>query len=43
MTDVITGEAVGESADDEAVVRPDELDEQLVGQLMDRARSQGCS
>lgn len=41
MTDVIMGETVGESGDQEAVVRLDDLDQQLVGQLVDRARSQG--
>ncbi|WP_100482499.1 IS256 family transposase [Mycobacteroides abscessus] len=35
------GETVGESGDQEAVVRLDDLDQQLVGQLVDRARSQG--
>ncbi len=41
MTDVIIGDTVVESADEEAVVRLDDLDQQLVGQLVDRARSQG--
>ncbi|MEC9326234.1 MAG: IS256 family transposase [Actinomycetota bacterium] len=34
-------ESVVESADQQAVVRLDDLDQQLVGQLVDRARSQG--
>lgn len=41
MTDVTMDESVVESADQQAVVRLDDLDQQLVGQLVDRARSQG--
>jgi hypothetical protein len=33
---------VDESQDSQGVVRLDELDQQLVGQLVDRARSEGC-
>jgi transposase-like protein len=40
VTDVIIGENVGESAGEETV-RLDELDQQLVGALVDRARSEG--
>ena len=41
MTDVTMDESVVESADRQVVVRLDDLDQQLVGQLVDRARSQG--
>jgi putative transposase len=41
VTDVIMDKTVVESVDQEAVVRLDDLDQQLVGQLVDRARSQG--
>ncbi|MCV7035747.1 IS256 family transposase, partial [Mycobacterium heckeshornense] len=40
MTNVITDEK-GVEAPDTGVVDLDELDQQLVGQLVDRARSQG--
>jgi putative transposase len=40
VTDVITDETI-ERSDTHGVVRLDELDEQLIGQLVDRARSQG--
>ena len=41
MTDVMMDETVVESADQEAVVRLDDLDRQLIGQLVDRVRSEG--
>jgi putative transposase len=41
VTDVMMDKTVAESADQEAVVRLDDLDKQLVGQLVDRARSEG--
>ena len=36
MTDVMIDETVDESQDSQGVVRLDELDQQLVGQLVDR-------
>jgi hypothetical protein len=36
VTDVMMDKTVAESADQEAVVRLDDLDQQLVGQLVDR-------
>ena len=39
MTDVVTDKRDAETPD--VVVELDELDQQLVGQLVDRARSQG--
>jgi putative transposase len=41
VTDVMIDETVDESQDSQGVVRLDELDQQLVGQLVDRARSEG--
>ena len=41
MTDVMIDETVDESQDSQGVVRLDELDQQLVGQLVDRDRSEG--
>ena len=41
MTDVIVDEKVVETPDGQGVVRLDDLDEQLIGQLVDRARSEG--
>jgi len=41
VTDVMIDETVDESRDSQGVVRLDELDQQLVGQLVDRARSEG--
>jgi putative transposase len=41
VTDVIMDEKVVEAPDRQGVVRLDDLDEQLIGQLVDRARSEG--
>ena len=41
MTDVIMDGKVVEPSDRQGVVRLDDLDEQLIGQLVDRARSEG--
>jgi putative transposase len=41
VTDVIMDEKVVETPDRQGVVRLDDLDEQLIGQLVDRARSEG--
>jgi putative transposase len=41
VTDVISDERNSETPDVQGVVELDELDQQLVGQLVDRARSQG--
>ena len=41
MTDVIMSEEFVEAPDGQGVVRLDDLDEQLIGQLVDRARSEG--
>ena len=41
MTDVITDDTTAEMPDTGGVVRLDDLDEQLIGQLVDRARSEG--
>ncbi|MCI4673446.1 hypothetical protein [Candidatus Mycolicibacterium alkanivorans] len=41
MTDVIVEEKVLEAPDGQGVVGLDDLDEQLIGQLVDRARSEG--
>src|SRR5574340_478427 len=37
----MAAETVGETADGQSVVQLDELDQQLIGQLVDRARSEG--
>ncbi len=41
MTDVMMDDKVVEIPDGQGVVRLDDLDEQLIGQLVDRARSEG--
>jgi putative transposase len=41
VTSVITGETTAETIDGQGVVRLDDLDKQLVGQLVDRVRSEG--
>ncbi len=41
MTDVIMDEKIVERPDMQGMVRLDDLDEQLIGQLVDRARSEG--
>ncbi len=41
MADVIMDEKIVERPDMQGVVRLDDLDEQLIGQLVDRARSEG--
>jgi len=41
VTDVIMSEEFVEAPDGQGVVRLDDLDEQLIGQLVDRARSEG--